>query len=64
MSQAGGVFRQCPTIICLQTTNAVFLGSPPPVGYGWGQFAIAGGYAIPIVRILSTGDVYLRYIGN
>lgn len=33
-----------------QTTNAVFLGSPPPLGYGFSQFGIAGGYATPIVR--------------
>lgn len=34
-----------------QVTNAVFLGTPPPVGYGWGPFAIAGGYGTPIVGI-------------
>lgn len=28
----------------LQVTFAVFIGTPPPVGYGFGQFAIAGAY--------------------
>ena len=32
-----------------QTTNAVFLGSPPPVGFGFSQFGIAGAYGTPIV---------------
>lgn len=30
-------------------TNAVFLGSPPPVGFGYSAYAIAGSYATPIV---------------
>lgn len=34
----------------LQTTNAVFLGTPLPGGYGFSQFGIAGAYATPIVR--------------
>ena len=36
--------------IGINTTNAVFLGSPPPVGFGFSQFGIAGGYGTPIVR--------------
>lgn len=36
--------------IGINVTNAVFLGSPPPVGYGFGPFAVAGGYGTPIVR--------------
>ena len=31
-------------------TNAVFLGSPPPVGFGYSPYAIAGSYGTPIVR--------------
>ena len=27
----------------------VFLGLPPPNGYGYGQIAIAGAYGTPIV---------------
>lgn len=37
--------------IGINTTNAVFLGSPPPLGYGFSQFAIAGGYGTPIVCV-------------
>jgi len=32
-------------------TNAVFLGSPAPIGYGFSQYAIAGAYATPMVGI-------------
>ena len=32
-----------------QVTNAVFLGSPPPLGYGFSQYAIAGAYGTPMV---------------
>lgn len=35
--------------IGINVTNAVFLGSPPPLGYGFSQFGIAGGYGTPIV---------------
>ena len=38
-------------IISTQTTNAVFLGSPPPLGYGFSQFGIAGAYGTPIVSM-------------
>lgn len=30
-------------------TNAVFLGEPAPVGFGFSQYAIAGAYGTPIV---------------
>lgn len=43
-----------------QTTNAVFLGSPPPVGFGFSQFGIAGGYATPIVAVI-IGELIGRY---
>ena len=36
--------------IGINVTNAVFLGSPPPVGFGYGPYAIAGFYGTPIVR--------------
>jgi hypothetical protein len=56
MSHRHAVYRKSPNNnIFVQTTNAVFLGSPPPIGYGWSQFAIAGAYGIPIVRILFAG---------
>jgi len=38
--------------IGINVTNAVFLGSPPPFGYGFSQYAIAGAYATPMVAVL------------
>ena len=31
-------------VIKYQVTFAVFIGTPPPVGYGLGPFAVAGAY--------------------
>ncbi|KAF8480331.1 major facilitator superfamily domain-containing protein [Russula ochroleuca] len=42
--------------IGINVTNAVFLGSPPPVGFGFSQFAIAGAYATPMVAVI-IGEV-------
>ena len=36
-----------------KVTNAVFLGSPPPAGYGFSQYAIAGAYATPMIVLPS-----------
>lgn len=33
-------------------TTAVFLGTPPPIGFGYSAFAIAGFYGTPIVWFL------------
>lgn len=41
--------------IGINVTNAVFLGTPPPVGFGFSQFAVAGAYGTPIVRSLFAG---------
>ncbi|KAI5118899.1 hypothetical protein M0805_002815 [Coniferiporia weirii] len=46
--------------IGINTTNAVFLGSPPPVGYGFSQFGIAGSYGTPIVAVI-IGELIGRY---
>ncbi|KAJ3893859.1 MFS general substrate transporter [Lentinula edodes] len=46
--------------IGINTTNAVFLGNPPPLGYGFSQFAIAGGYGTPIVAVL-IGELIGRF---
>jgi hypothetical protein len=35
--------------IGINVTQAVFLGSPPPVGFGLTPFAISGCYGTPIV---------------
>lgn len=32
----------------------MFLGTPPPVGFGFSQFAIAGSYGTPIVRFIGS----------
>ncbi|KAG5351635.1 hypothetical protein C0989_005479 [Termitomyces sp. Mn162] len=45
--------------IGINGTNPVFLGSPRPVGYGFGPFAIAGGYGTPIASVPSVFIAYL-----
>ncbi|KAH9991576.1 MFS general substrate transporter [Russula vinacea] len=42
--------------IGINVTNAVFLGSPPPAGFGFSQYAIAGAYATPMVAVI-IGEV-------
>lgn len=37
--------------IGINVTNAVFLGSPPPIGFGYSAYAISGSYATPIVSV-------------
>ncbi|RDB18688.1 Efflux pump rdc3 [Hypsizygus marmoreus] len=49
--------------IGINVTNAVFLGTPPPVGYGFSQFAIAGGYGTPIVSVI-IGELIGRYMND
>ncbi|THH09577.1 hypothetical protein EW145_g1920 [Phellinidium pouzarii] len=49
--------------IGINTTNAVFLGSPPPVGFGFSQFGIAGSYGTPIVAII-IGELIGRYVNE
>ncbi|KAF7348494.1 MFS general substrate transporter [Mycena venus] len=49
--------------IGINVTNAVFLGSPPPLGFAWSQFAIAGGYGTPIVSVL-IGELTGRYTND
>ncbi|KAK0452396.1 major facilitator superfamily domain-containing protein [Armillaria borealis] len=49
--------------IGINVTNAVFLGSPPPVGFGWSQDAIAGAYGTPIVSVL-LGELIGRYTND
>ncbi|KAF5392824.1 hypothetical protein D9757_000896 [Collybiopsis confluens] len=48
--------------IGINVTNAVFLvkGSPPPLGYAFSQFGIAGGYGTPIVAVL-IGELVGRF---
>ncbi|KAI0777512.1 MFS general substrate transporter [Trametes elegans] len=49
--------------IGINTTNAVFLGTPPPGGYGFSQFGIAGGYGTPIVAVF-IGEILGRYFND
>ncbi|TFY63206.1 hypothetical protein EVG20_g6410 [Dentipellis fragilis] len=49
--------------IGINVTNAVFLGEPAPVGYGFSQFAIAGAYGTPIVAVL-IGEVVGRFLND
>ena len=42
----------------IQVTNAVFLGTPQPVGYGYGQFGIAGVYGSVRDIGLGFGQAY------
>ncbi|KIK68215.1 hypothetical protein GYMLUDRAFT_35592 [Collybiopsis luxurians FD-317 M1] len=46
--------------IGINVTNVVFLGSPPPEGFGWSAFAIAGSYGTPIVAVF-LGELIGRY---
>jgi len=49
--------------IGINVTNAVFLGTPPPVGYGFSQFGIAGVYGTPIVAVI-IGEIIGRYAND
>ncbi|KAF8198617.1 MFS general substrate transporter [Pholiota molesta] len=49
--------------IGINVTNAVFLGSPRPFGFGFSQSGIAGGYGTPIVSVL-IGEVVGRYTND
>ncbi|KAI0000632.1 MFS general substrate transporter [Russula compacta] len=37
--------------IGVNVTNVVFLATPPPLGYGFSQYAIAGAYATPMIAV-------------
>ncbi|KAI0711544.1 MFS general substrate transporter [Earliella scabrosa] len=49
--------------IGINTTNAVFLGTPEPEGYGFSQFGIAGAYGTPIVAVF-IGELLGRYFND
>lgn len=46
-----------------QTTNAVFLGTPPPVGFGFSTDVISGLYATPIVAVM-CGELFGRFTND
>ncbi len=58
--QSTSVYRNFAHILpCLcQVTNAVFLGSPKPEGYGFSQYAIAGAYGTPLVHVSVVRNEY------
>ncbi|KAJ8516092.1 hypothetical protein ONZ45_g6562 [Pleurotus djamor] len=49
--------------IGINVTNAVFLGTPPPVGFGVSQFAIAGAYGTPIVAVI-IGEITGHFVND
>jgi len=49
--------------IGINVTNAVFLGSPPPLGYGFSQYAIAGAYGTPMVAVF-VGELIGHYLND
>lgn len=49
--------------IGINVTNAVFLGSPPPEGYGFSQFAIAGAYGTPMVAVI-IGELIGHFVND
>ncbi|TFK90089.1 MFS general substrate transporter [Polyporus arcularius HHB13444] len=49
--------------IGINTTNAVFLGTPEPAGYGFSPFGIAGAYGTPIVAVV-IGELLGRYFND
>ncbi|KAK7451024.1 hypothetical protein VKT23_012699 [Stygiomarasmius scandens] len=49
--------------IGMNVTNAVFLGSPAPLGFEWTPYAIAGGYGTPIVATI-IGELIGRYLND
>ncbi|KAI0252929.1 major facilitator superfamily domain-containing protein, partial [Lactifluus subvellereus] len=50
--------------IGINVTNAVFLGSPPPVGYGFSQYAIAGAYGTPMVVAVIIGELIGHFVND
>ncbi|KAH9974780.1 MFS general substrate transporter [Lactifluus volemus] len=49
--------------IGINVTNAVFLGTPPPVGYGFSQYAIAGAYATPMIAVI-IGELIGHFVND
>jgi len=47
----------------INVTQAVFFGSPPPIGFGLKPFAISGLYGTPIVAVL-LGELIGRYLND
>jgi hypothetical protein len=49
--------------IGINVTTAVFLGTPPPVGFGYSAFAVSGLYGTPIVAVF-VGELIGRFTND
>ncbi|GAA5924151.1 uncharacterized protein JCM15063_005558 [Sporobolomyces koalae] len=49
--------------IGINVTNAVFTGSPPPLGYGFNAYVTSSLYAIPIVAVI-LGELVGRFLND
>ncbi|KAL8283756.1 hypothetical protein RQP46_005551 [Phenoliferia psychrophenolica] len=49
--------------IGINVTNAVFTGSPPPLGYGFSSYGTSASYATPIVAVI-LGELAGRYFND
>ncbi|KAM0745607.1 MFS general substrate transporter [Meredithblackwellia eburnea MCA 4105] len=49
--------------IGINVTNAVFTGSPRPLGYGFSEYGTSAGYATPIVAVI-LGELIGRYFND
>ncbi|KAI0264618.1 MFS general substrate transporter [Gloeopeniophorella convolvens] len=49
--------------IGINVTNAVFLGTPPPIGYGFTPYATAGAYGTPIVAVF-IGELIGHFLND
>ncbi|KAJ7766319.1 MFS general substrate transporter [Mycena maculata] len=49
--------------IGINVTTGVLLGTPPPLGFSWSEFAIAGVYGTPIVSVI-LGELIGRYLND
>ncbi|KAG1778135.1 major facilitator superfamily domain-containing protein [Suillus placidus] len=47
----------------INVTNVVFMGSPPPVGFEFSQFGVAGAYATPILAVI-LGELGGRFLND
>ncbi|KAF8552491.1 MFS general substrate transporter [Imleria badia] len=49
--------------IGMNVTNAVFLGTPAPIGFGYNEYIVAGAYATPMVAVV-IGEVIGRFAND
>ncbi|KAH7910355.1 MFS general substrate transporter [Hygrophoropsis aurantiaca] len=49
--------------IGINATNVVFVGSAPPIGFGFSQYAIAGAYGTPIMAVI-IAEIIGRFVND